>query len=191
MSLVAVKAVGLSDRDVVLLLLSLTVVAILMSFVWGFLADRIGPQLTLRAVLLSWAVGLVIGAASLSLNGTDPVTGKPVPTAIGLGLFVLAGAILGSGLGGVQVSDRVFMIRLSPPDRVGEFFGIYGLVGKASQVLGQLLYATIIFLFLDNLAHRRVPARRAQPHRHDARRAVAGVAGERPLGGLGGGRLAG
>jgi UMF1 family MFS transporter len=151
MSLVAVKAVGLSDRDVVLLLLSLTVVAILMSFVWGYLADRIGPQLTLRAVLLSWAGGLILGALSLSLNGTDPVTGKPVPTAIGLGLFVIAGAILGSGLGGVQVSDRVFMIRLSPPEKVGEFFGIYGLVGKASQVLGQLLYAAIIFLFLDNL----------------------------------------
>ncbi len=43
------------------------------------------------------------------------------------------------------------MIRLSPPERVGEFFGIYGLVGKASQVLGQLLYAAIIFLFLDTL----------------------------------------
>jgi UMF1 family MFS transporter len=151
MSLVASKAVGLSDRDIVLLLLTLTVVAILMSFAWGYLADRIGPQLTLRAVLASWAVGLVLGALSLSLNGTDPVTGNPVPTATGLSLFVVAGAILGSGLGGVQVADRVFMIRLSPPDKVGEFFGIYGLVGKASQLLGQALYVAIIALFLDTL----------------------------------------
>jgi UMF1 family MFS transporter len=151
MSLVAVKAVGISEQDVVLLLLTLTVVAILMSFAWGYLADRIGPQVTLRAVLLSWAVGLAIGAASLSLNGSDPVSGKPVPTAIGLALFVVAGAILGSGLGGVQVADRVFMIRLSPPDRVGEFFGIYGLVGKASQLIGQALYVAIIALFLDSL----------------------------------------
>jgi MFS transporter, UMF1 family len=151
MSLVGTRAVGLSDRDVVLLLLTLTVVAILMSFAWGWLADRFGPRLTLRAVLASWAVGLVIGAISLSLNGTDVATGKPVPTVIGLGLFVVAGAILGSGLGGVQVADRVFMIRLSPPERVGEFFGIYGLVGKASQVLGQLLYGAIIFVLLDSL----------------------------------------
>jgi MFS transporter, UMF1 family len=150
MSLVASKAVGLSDRAIVVLLLTLTVVAILMSFVWGVLADRIGPRLTLRAVLISWAVGLVLGAISLSLNGTD-AAGKPVPTTVGLALFVVAGAILGSGLGGVQVADRVFMIRLSPPERVGEFFGIYGLVGKASQVLGQLVYAGIIFLFLDSL----------------------------------------
>ena len=74
-----------------------------------------------------------------------------MPTALGLGLFLVAGAILGSGLGGVQVADRVFMVRLSPPDRVGEFFGIYGLVGKASQVIGQLLYGALIFLLLDSL----------------------------------------
>jgi UMF1 family MFS transporter len=43
------------------------------------------------------------------------------------------------------------MVRLSPPARVGEFFGVYGLVGKASQVIGQVLYGTIVFLLLDSL----------------------------------------
>ena len=43
------------------------------------------------------------------------------------------------------------MIRLSPPERLGEFFGLYGLVGKGSQVIGQLLYGLIILLFLDTL----------------------------------------
>lgn len=151
MSIVAVDAVGLTDNQAVLVLLSLTLVAIVMSLVWGFLADRIGPRRTLMIVLTSWAVGLVIGAVSLSLNGVDPVTGDPVPGTAGLALFLLAGAILGSGLGGVQVADRAFMVRLSPPERVGEFFGIYGLVGKASQVIGQLLYGSIIALFLRTL----------------------------------------
>jgi UMF1 family MFS transporter len=63
--------------------------------------------------------------------------------------FLVAGAILGSGLGGVQVADRVFMVRLAPPERLGEFFGLYGLVGKGSQVIGQLLYGVTIFLLLD------------------------------------------
>jgi UMF1 family MFS transporter len=71
-----------------------------------------------------------------------------IPGAIGLALFAFAGAILGSGLGGVQVADRVLMIRLAPPPQVGEFFGLYGLVGKGSQVIGQLLYGLIIALFL-------------------------------------------
>ena len=62
-------------------------------------------------------------------------------------MFLLAGAVLGSGLGGVQVSDRVLMVRLSPPEKLGEFFGLYGLVGKGSQVIGQLLFGVILLLF--------------------------------------------
>jgi UMF1 family MFS transporter len=150
MAVVATEAVGFDTFEANLILLTLTVVAIAMSFVWGYLCDRIGPRKTLLIVLGSWAVGLVIGAISLSLNGTN-AAGDPVPAMPGVGLFVLAGAILGSGLGGVQVSDRVFMVRLSPPARVGEFFGVYGLVGKASQVLGQLLYGATIYLLLDSL----------------------------------------
>ena len=63
----------------------------------------------------------------------------------------VAGLILGSGLGGVTVADRVLMLRLSPPERVGEFFGLYGLVGKGSQVIGTLLYGLILFIFVDRL----------------------------------------
>ena len=151
MSIVAVKAVGFSDETTALILLLLTVVAILMSFVWGRLSDGVGPRLTLIAVLISWAVGLILGSLSLGMMGTDPVTGGPVPAMPGVAVFLLAGAILGSGLGGVQVTDRVFMVRLSPPERVGEFFGVYGLVGKASQVIGQLVYGLIVFLLFDSM----------------------------------------
>ena len=45
------------------------------------------------------------------------------------------------------------MVRLSPPDKIGEFFGIYGLVGKGSQVVGQLLYGIILFLLLDRFGN--------------------------------------
>ncbi len=150
MTVVATQAVGFDTFQANLILLALTLVAIGMSFAWGWMCDRVGPRRTLLTVLGSWAVGLVVGAVSLSLNGTGP-DGRPVPEPTGVLLFILAGAILGSGLGGVQVSDRVFMIRLSPPARVGEFFGVYGLVGKASQVVGQVLYGAIIFLLVDSL----------------------------------------
>jgi UMF1 family MFS transporter len=43
------------------------------------------------------------------------------------------------------------MLRLSPPARVGEFFGLYGLVGKGSQVIGQVLYGLTVFLLFDTL----------------------------------------
>ena len=94
--------------------------------------DRFGPKWTLIAVLFSWVVGLLLGTFTLGLSGTTT----------GMALFVVAGAILGSGLGGVQVADRVFMIRLSPPARAGESRPLRA-VGKGSQVIGQLLYGLI------------------------------------------------
>jgi UMF1 family MFS transporter len=140
MTVVTTKAKGMTDSQALIVLLSLTVAAIVASFGWGYLVDRLGPRRTLMIVLTSWAVGLILGAISLSVDGP-----------IGLVMFLTAGAILGSGLGGVQVADRVLMVRLSPPDRVGEFFGLYGLVGKGSQVIGQLLYGFTLLLFFDTL----------------------------------------
>ena len=139
MSIVTTEALGLSDATANLILLGLTIVAIGMSFVWGMLADRWGPKRTLMVVLSTWAVGLVLGGLAIGFG-----TAGLVP-------FLIAGAILGSGLGGVIVADRVLMVRLSPPERLGESFGLYGLVGKGSQVVGQLLYGLTIFLFLDTL----------------------------------------
>lgn len=139
MSVVTTDALGVSDRDANTILLGLTIVAIAASFGWGWLCDRLGPKRTLIVVLASWAVGLVIGGVAIGLGSA------------GLAPFLVAGAILGSGLGGVTVADRVLMLRLSPPDRVGEFFGLYGLVGKGSQVIGTLLYGVILFLFIDRI----------------------------------------
>ena len=146
MSVVAAEAMGLSAMMTNLLLLSLTVVAVAASFGWGAMVDRVGPKWTLNIVLTSWAVGLVLGAVALS-----------IPGGAGVALFAFAGAILGSGLGGVQVADRVLLVRLAPPARLGEFFGLYGLVGKGSQVIGQTLYGITIALFLvegENFAYQ-------------------------------------
>jgi len=140
MAIVATEAMGLTNTVANLILLALALVAVLASFGWGWAVDRLGPKRTLIIVLGTWAIGLVLGGFSLGIDGT-----------VGLAMFVLAGAILGSGLGGVQVADRVLMLRLSPPEKLGEFFGLYGLVGKGSQVIGLLLFGVILQLFQPTL----------------------------------------
>lgn len=132
MSVFAVQAIGVSQSQANIVLLILTVVAVAASFGWGQLVERIGPKRTLLIVLGTWCVGLVIAGSVLSL-----------PT------FLLGGAFLGAGLGGVWTSDRVFMLRLSPPDQVGEFFGLYGIAGKFSAVTGPLLYGSIVSTLLN------------------------------------------
>lgn len=132
MSAFAVGAIGLTKAEANLILLVLTVAAVVGSFGWGLLVERVGPKRTLTIVLASWVVGLIIGGAVLEL-----------PT------FIVAGLLLGSGLGGVWTSDRVFMLRLSPPDKIGEFFGLYGLAGKFSAVTGPILYGSIVSTLLN------------------------------------------
>ena len=132
MSTFAVNAIGFTEREANLVLLALTVAAVVASFGWGVLVERIGPKRTLMIVLASWCVGLVIAGAVLS---------KPT--------FLVAGVLLGSGLGGVWTSDRVFMLRLSPPDKIGEFFGLYGLAGKFSAVTGPVLYGATVSTLLN------------------------------------------
>jgi UMF1 family MFS transporter len=134
MSAFAVHAVGFTEGQALQVLLILTVVAVIASFGWGFLADRWGPRRTLFAVLGTWALGLAIITLFLST----------VP-------FLIAGAMLGAGLGGVGVVDRLMLLRLSSPDRIGEMFGLYGLVGKFSAVIGPIVYGAIVATLLETL----------------------------------------
>jgi UMF1 family MFS transporter len=39
------------------------------------------------------------------------------------------------------------MYRLSPPERLGEFYGLYGLAGKGSQVIGSLAWSATFLIF--------------------------------------------
>ena len=129
MSLFAIHAVGFSQSEALLVLIGLIVVAIIASFFWGIACDRIGPKRTLMFVLGSWTLGLLL---------------------IGLWLdkiaFVVAGAILGSGLGGIAVTDRLLLLRLTRPEEVGEMLGLYGMAGKLSAVVGPLMFGAIVFV---------------------------------------------
>jgi len=137
MSAFAVFAVGFTPAEALNILILLTVVAVIASFGWGWLNDRIGPKRTLMIVLGTWVVGLVILSLVLA----------PIP-------FLLAGAILGAGLGGVGVTDRLLLMRLSPPAQIGEMLGIYGLVGKLSAVIGPVLYTSIVAALEPTLGER-------------------------------------
>jgi UMF1 family MFS transporter len=136
MSAFATQAVGFTSGEALNILLLLTVVAVLASFGWGLLADRWGPKRTVLTVLSTWIGGLLLLGLWLA----------PIP-------FLVAGAVLGSGLGGAAVTDRLWLIRLAPRERVGEMFGLYGLAGKFSAVIGPLLYGATVYTLLPLIGH--------------------------------------
>ena len=134
MAVFAVQAVGFSEAEANYVLVALASTAVVGGLVLGRLTDRIGPKRTLWIVLTLWAIGLLIATLAIA----------PLP-------FILAGIVIGFGFGGLSGSDRVLMLRLSPADRLGEFYGLYGLVGKGSQVIGGILYGLTVGLLLEPL----------------------------------------
>jgi MFS transporter, UMF1 family len=112
------------------LLLFSTVFAVVGSAVFGFLTDRVGPKRSLIGVLLLWLVAIVLAAAALRAW-----------------MLFLAGPFVGIALGGMWTVGRVMLVALSPPEKLGEFFGLFSLAGKVSAVFGPALTAVFLFVF--------------------------------------------
>ncbi|MDH3517441.1 MAG: MFS transporter [Acidimicrobiia bacterium] len=98
----------------------------------GRLAQRHGPLRTLRWMLVGWmvAIGFGVGAA---------LTGS-------LALAWMIAPLGGFALGGTWAADRVVMLRVSPPRHLGEFYGLYAMVGRFATILGPLIWAITVDL---------------------------------------------
>ena len=131
---------GRSSEDaedlVRLVMMAAITCAIAGGIVWGRVVDRRGPKRTLTRVLQLWMVTFVL-AAAIGLFAL------PVPF-----LYVVA-ALVGIALGGIWAADRPYMLRLTPPDRVGEFYGLYGMVGRFSAIVGPLIWGGITWLAVE------------------------------------------
>jgi UMF1 family MFS transporter len=118
------------------IMLSAISFAVAGGFAWGWVVDRIGPKRTLDLVLWLWIAIFGLAAAIGFLH---------LPIAV---LYVVA-ALAGIALGGTWSADRPYMLRLAPPDRVGEFYGLYGMVGRFSAITGPVLWAATTYLAVE------------------------------------------
>ena len=46
-------------------------------------------------------------------------------------------------IAGVFTANRPYMLRFAPPQYLGEFFGLHGMVGKSGRVVGPFMWALI------------------------------------------------
>lgn len=124
------------EKSAQLILMSAITFAVLGGFAWGWLVDKIGPKRTLNWVLLMWIETFTLAAAIGFLH-------------LPIGWLYAVGAQAGIALGGIWAADRPYMLRLTPPDRVGEFYGLYGMVGRFSAVTGPLLWGLTTYLIVE------------------------------------------
>ena len=126
----ASKTIGLSDREIYFVLVAGTCVAMPSAVLWGRLVDRVGPKPVLTIALLVWISALLFAVAIPWLSWNRHLWwGVALP--------------VGVAMAGIWTADRPYMLTLTPPQYMGEFFGLHGMVGKLGRVIGPFMFAFI------------------------------------------------
>ncbi|MEA2103043.1 MAG: MFS transporter [Candidatus Cloacimonadota bacterium] len=120
---------GMTGTKLIIYFLLANVFAFLGSIFFGFIVDRIGVKSTISISLLIWIV-IVVGAFFCT----------------NVNQFYGIGILAGIAMGASQSSSRAMVSLLTPTGKHAEFFGFYALSGKASAIIGPMMYGTIIAL---------------------------------------------
>lgn len=99
-----------------------------------------GPKRILTgslAIMLTVSIVMLLELPDVIARGADDALFSAAGDRMFLALAIVASACLGS----ILASSRSMMVRLSPADRLGEFFGLYVMVGRASSFAAPLLVA--------------------------------------------------
>jgi UMF1 family MFS transporter len=125
------KEIGFTESQTQYLLLAGIAASVVGGLCWGPIVDRFGPKRTLDAVLVLWLVvfGLIAAIGALGLPGW---------------LFWIAGPLAGVCLGGTWTADRPLMLQLAPPRYLGQFYGLYAMVGRFAAITGPLLWSAVV-----------------------------------------------
>lgn len=110
---------------------------------------KIGSKNTI-ALFLFMAILFVIAIVSLDVDRIlffipvdPPVEGAAPFSAAGEQAALFFSCLFGFCVGPVLASSRTLMAKLSPPDKITEFFGLYSLAGKATSFMAPLALATV------------------------------------------------
>ncbi len=117
----------MSDTDIVVFFAVVQTSAIVGSIVFGVITDKIGPKRTISLTLVVW-IAICAGAAFVN----------------SVAFFYIVALAAGIAIGSSQSASRSLMALLTPKSHEAEYFGFYdGLCGKASAVIGPLVYGII------------------------------------------------
>jgi UMF1 family MFS transporter len=119
-------SIGLEPKSLITALLITQFVGFPAALVFGWLGKRFGTK---TGLLLAIGVYLVTTVWAYWLDSVRE--------------FYVMAIVIGLVQGGVQSLSRSFYGRLVPPDKAGEFFGFFNLIGKFAAVVGPLLMGVV------------------------------------------------
>jgi len=113
---------GFTFNEIMIFGIVLNIAAGSGAFLMGYIDDVIGGKLTIQISL----IGLMI-AVLLAVFANSKL------------LFWVSGIIVGLFAGPNQSASRSLMGRLTPPDKINEFYGFFAFSGKLTSFLGPML----------------------------------------------------
>ncbi len=125
-SIFARETLNFELTEIIILFAIVQSSAIIGSIFFGILSDKIGQKKTLTITLFLW---LLIIIFSYFVQNKD--------------LFYLVGGMAGLALGSSQSTSRSLMSKITPVEKKTEFFGFYSFFGKASAIIGPLIFGFV------------------------------------------------
>jgi UMF1 family MFS transporter len=116
----------ISDNQKSIILLLMIVFNIIGAYVLGKISDKIGAKKIF--FLSSISVMLILVAAFLSSE---------------IFVLYLLAFVGGLGRGGIYSSARALLVKISPPEHLGEYFGFYSTFQRFASITGPLLWGGI------------------------------------------------
>ena len=96
---------------------------------FGFVQDKIGALATVRVTLVLW-IGVCVAAFACATKGQ----------------FWVIALVAGLGIGSLQSASRSIVGLFSPHAKEAEFFGLWGLAGKAAAAVGPAAFGLVSVL---------------------------------------------
>ena len=122
----AANTLGFTFKELVFLFILLQLSSAGGAFLFGWLQDRIGATRTIQIALVLW---ILVCAGVYLVQSKEAFWG--------VALFA------GLGIGSLQSASRAMVGLFSPLEKTGEFFGFWGLAGKAAYMVGPLIFGEI------------------------------------------------
>ena len=124
----AQQVMNFDTTDTLKLIMVVNITAAMGAFIFGHLQDRIGSKRSLVITLIVWVFAIGIAYYAKEPN-----------------IFWLAANLIGFALGASQSAGRALVGLFSPPQRSGEFFGLWGLAVRLAAIIGPLTYGATIY----------------------------------------------
>jgi len=129
----AEQVMKFSMQQTITLILVVNVTAALGAFGFGYVQDAIGHVRAVAITLVGWIAMVAIAGTTHTVFG-----------------FWIAANLAGLCMGSSQAAGRAIVGYLSPPARLAEFFGLWGLAVKTASIVGPLTYGAVTWLFAGN-----------------------------------------